>query len=276
MLVLCLSVAFSSQASAEGKKKDDWFGGARFEFDLAAFFSNVGTTIRLDAANLPGTEFSFENDLGISDNDVSGLARFGWQISKGNNLSLAYFSLNRSGSSESRISITLPDPENDGETITIGDDVVVDSFFNADTTVLSYGYSFINNNKAKFGLSVGIHVTGIELGLATPNQEEIPDTAEDITAPLPTFGLQGGYRFGKNWYFTGNLGYFALTFDNIEGSITSALAGVMWQPFKLVGFGVNYQLFKVDVEATTDSFGGVGGEFTWDYSGPAVYVAVKW
>ena len=50
----------------------------------------------------------------------------------------------------------------------------------------------------------------------------------------------------------------------------------MWQPFKLVGFGLNYQLFEVDVEVTTDEFGGVGGKFTWEYNGPAVFVGVRW
>jgi len=49
----------------------------------------------------------------------------------------------------------------------------------------------------------------------------------------------------------------------------------MWQPFKLIGFGLNYQLFEVNVAATTEDFGGIGGKFKYRYDGPVLYVALR-
>ena len=154
----------------------DWFGKWRYQFDLGAFASTVETTVRLDATNLPGTTFSFENDLGLSDNDTSPLGRFAYRFGRRSRISLTQFNLNRNGTAAARISITLPDPNDPDATIVIDADVVVNSFFDVQTTVLSYGYSFINNNKAEFGLRFGVHVTGVDLGLDTPNQPGIPST----------------------------------------------------------------------------------------------------
>jgi hypothetical protein len=274
-LVAGMSSAFVSPAMAQGKKQDDWFGGWRYEFAVGAFASTVETKIRLDATDLPGTEFSFENDLGIDDNDLSPVARFSYRFGRRSSLSLTNFDLNRSGTSESRISITLPHPDDPDETYVIEADVIVDSMFNAETVVLSYGYSFVNNPAAEFALRFGVHFTDIKLGLATPNQPEIPDTSEAVLAPLPTFGILGGYRFGENWYIAADLGYFALEIDNFDGSITSGTLGVTWQPFKHVAFNMNYQYFEVDVSVTSDEFGGVGGSFIWEYTGPAVDVKVR-
>jgi hypothetical protein len=276
VLAAGLTLLGSPDAAAQGKKKDDWFGGARFMLDIGAFASEVETRIRLDAADLPGTSFSFENDLGLDDNKTVPAGRFVYRFGRHASIGLGHFTLNRDGTSEARISITLPDPDNPKEeTITIEENALVSSFFDAQTTVLSFGWSFINNPKAEFGLRFGVHVTGIELGLSTPENPEIPSTAEDVTAPLPTLGITGGYRFGKTLYFTGELGYFALEIGDFDGSITSATAGILWQPFNLVGFGFSYQFFEVDVSATTEDFGGVGGEFRYRYQGPLLYVALR-
>ena len=67
LLLICMLIVFSSQVSAQasGKKQDEWFGGWRYQFVLGAFSSHVETKVRLDARDQPGTEFSFENDLGL-------------------------------------------------------------------------------------------------------------------------------------------------------------------------------------------------------------------
>jgi hypothetical protein len=275
LTAVCLSVLSSTPASAQGKKKDKFFGGARFELNLGAFASRVETEIRLDAAALPGTTFSFENDLGLSDNETVPIGGFVWRIGRRSSLNVAYFDLNRSGTSESRISITIPDPDNEDETITIQEDVVVDSLMDTSVAYLAYRFSFINNPKAEFGLRVGLHVTGIKVGLALPNDPDIPSTDENVTAPLPTIGIYGGYRILKQLYFTGDLGYFQIEIGDFDGRITSANFGLQWQPFKLIGFGLNYQLFEVDVEASTEEFGGIGGKFKYRYDGPVLYVALR-
>jgi hypothetical protein len=266
---------FPTQASAQGKKKHKFFGGARFELNLGAFASQVETTIRLDATDTPGTSFSFESDLGLEDNRTVPTGGFVWRMGRRSSLTLNYFALNRSGSNQSRIEITIPDPDDESETITIGADVTVDSLMETNVTFLAYRYSFINNPKAEFGLRLGFHVTGIKVGLALPNDPDISPTEEDVTAPLPTFGLYGGYRLLEKLYFTGDLGYFQIEIGDIDGKITSANFGLLWQPLKLVGFGLNYQLFKVDVEATTEEFGGIGGKFEYRYDGPVLYVALR-
>jgi hypothetical protein len=274
-LALCLSILLPTQASAQGKKKDRFFGGARFEINLGAFASRVDTTIRLDSTEIPGTSFSFESDLGLEDNKTVPTGGFVWRMGRRSSLTLNYFALNRSGSNQSRISITIPDPEDESQTITIGADVTVDSLMETNVSFLAYRFSFINNPKAEFGLRIGFHVTAIKVGLALPDDPDISPTEEDVTAPLPTFGLYGGYRLLEKLYFTGDLGYFQIEIGDFDGKITSANFGLLWQPLKLVGFGLNYQLFEVDVEATTEEFGGIGGKFEYRYDGPVLYVALR-
>ena len=274
-LMACLAFLSSFPASAQSKKKDDWYGQWRYEFDLGAFAADVETTIRLDSTNTPGTEFSLENDLGLRDNDTSALFRFAYRFGRHSSISFTEFNLKRNGTSEARIDITLPHPDNPDETIDIGVDVVVNSKFNADMLVLAYSYSFINNPRAEFALRFGVHVTDFGLGLQTPEQPDIPTTAEDVTVPLPTFGIVGGYRFADNWYVNADIGYFAIEIDNIDGSITSGILGVMWQPFNNVGFSLNYQAFKVDLEVESTEFGGVRSSLLWKYKGPAIYIVVR-
>jgi len=265
VLVLCVAAgAVPVQA-----KKYEYFG-ARFKIGIGAFFSDSSTDIRLDSAALGGTTFSFENDLGLDKTKVAGQLGFQWHISRRSNIILSAFRLHRSGTANSRIAITIPDPDDPDTSITIAANVEVDSLMNTDVTFLSYGFSIINRENAEFGVRIGFHVTDIKVGLSVPSNPSIGDTSESVTAPLPTIGFFGGYQVGKRIQIGGDVGWFDITLGDFKGKITDAVFGFQYQLSKLLGLGASYQYFEIDIEANTADFGGVGGEFQYRYAGPAI------
>jgi hypothetical protein len=89
-----------------------------------------------------------------------------------------------------------------------------------------------------------------------------------VGAPLPVFGLRGMWRLGHDFYLDAQAQYFALSIDNIDGSLLNYRAALTWQPKKYLGIGVGYDTFNVDVKVDKDRF---RGEMDWTYRGPQVF-----
>ena len=77
---------------------------------------------------------------------------------------------------------------------------------------------------------------------------------------------------GHNFYLDAYAQYFALSIDNIDGSIVNYRAAVIWQPKKWVGLGIGYDNFNIDVDISKPRF---DGSLDWTYSGPQAFFNVS-
>jgi hypothetical protein len=93
-----------------------------------------------------------------------------------------------------------------------------------------------------------------------------------VDAPLPVIGLRGMWRIGGNFYVDAQAQYFALSFDDFDGSIVNYRAAFIWQPSKYVGIGLGYDSFTIDVDVEKDRF---TGSMDWTYEGPQAFFNVS-
>lgn len=259
--LLLLLIALQTQAQKE-KPTPPWFV-ERFRVTAGTFFPINNTTITVgNQAGTFGTTIDFEDDLGFSRNTFTFLADVQWRASRRSRFDLSYYRVARnSGHVLDR-------------TLEFGDHVypvhaAVSSFFNTDIFRFSYGYALYTSPKAEVGLLVGAHIIGADVGISLENGSGSIDLRNDFgfTAPLPDFGIWGGYAITKRWAVNGEFDYFTLTINDISGRILAGSLSVQYLviPQLSVTAGYTGMNFKVDVEKER-----LKGYFKWGYNGPSL------
>lgn len=251
-----------------GEDWTSWPLADRLYFSVEAFFPNLDTKVRLDATDgTPGTTIDFEQNLGMSDTESLPAFGFRWRFARRHRLRLDYFSLKRSGSAITTTEIRFGD-----EVFQV--DLPISSFFDIDVISLGYSFSPVFDEKKELGLFAGLSVQDASFGLQGNAGQGIISSSSGLTAPLPAFGVGGGYAMtdrlsGRFW-----IGYFsfslALSDENrLSGEINTANIGVFHRTFENLRFGLKYSYFSIDAE-----FGNSSGFNVVDYTyhGPSLAV----
>ena len=271
-VLLAWSMPAAAQDSTDWKS---WPTGGRLDIGAGYFMPDLDTKIVVtDAIGDVGTGISFEKNLGLDDNDGTGLLFVDWRFFKRHTLSYRYFALQRSATTTSSVSIAIG-----GEIFDIS--LPIQSFFDITANEFSYSYSLMFDQKKELFVGLGISVQDLELGIqgteSTPNPGEIINSTLNSTAPLPTLNVGFNYAFSENWLFQSRLGWLAVELDlgadeDLSGEIINASAGIMWRAFNHVNFFAQYQVFDVNVD-----FADSGTVFAidYDYKGPVLGVSVN-
>ncbi len=136
----------------------------------------------------------------------------------------------------------------------IGAGARVDSYFDMDIFKVNYLYSFYHNDRVELALSVGLHITSIDLGLTahgTVNDlpSETVSSASSVTAPLPTVGFKGEYTVIPKYLFVEyQADYFYLEFNSFKGSLVSSTLALEYYFVEHVGVGLGFDSTIIDVE----------------------------
>jgi len=232
----------------------------RWSLQLGAYFPKADTTASLNStAGTRGTSISFEDDLGLDDSKTTatilGSVRLGerWKIEA------EYLFLDRSGSRSLSRTLNWGD-----HTYNLG--ATVNSEFNSNIYRLSAGYSFVKNNQSELGVVLGLHVTDFEAKLSAPN---IGSDKGDVLAPLPTVGIYGAYAFTPRWLLSGRMDYFSLNYNDYDGRLFNASAGVDYRFMRNFGVGVGYRYVDYDLTASKARY---TGNVSYKFNGPVLYV----
>ena len=214
-ILMGLAGAATTVQAAENGETDGTFSGSKWVLSLGLFYPKVDTYIRVDGAGgVLGTELNFDT-LGLGKNEMLPELGVVWQVSSRHAMWATYFELDRSGFTNTAIEIRV------GDTV-FPVDANIDARFYSKVLAAGYGYSFFNDNVKFFGFRIGLNVQDVGLGLEA--ESGLFTETADVTAPLPTLGLIGGYRLSENWHLTGQAGYLGLTIDEYEGAVTELSA----------------------------------------------------
>lgn len=209
-----------------------------------------------------GTTIDFEKDLGFRKSTNTFLSDLQWRISRRSRFDLSYFYLNRNKS------FTLK------KTIEFGDhtypvDATVSSFFKTSIYKVSYGYAFFVDPKYEAGLMIGAHVLQSQAGIGLKGATLDLSYKDNFkfTAPLPDFGIWGGYAISDKFALNGEVSYLALKINDISGRIISYNGSVIYKLLDNLDLGLSYTglNFRVDVEKEKAQ-----GYFKWGYNGPSI------
>ena len=256
----------ASAASAEDFSLIDQKG----QLSLGTFTNKATTRIRVDGEDGdPGTAVDWGSIFGES--AVTRLRLDGvWQFSDKHHLRIMFTDYSRS------VTATLDeDIEWDGDLLLAGSSATGRIGFSI--LEAAYEYAPWHSDTMELSLTAGLHYTAFDarltadVGTLEGGVSEILGGKASVDAPLPVFGARGMWRLGRSIYLDAQVQWFALSIDEYSGSILNYRAGLIWQPRKLLGLGIGYDSFNVDVKVKNSDF---RGKLDWTYQGPQVFFNV--
>lgn len=211
-------ITLKNQDSTKAKAVRDvpWFVD-RFRISLGFYGGNNNTNIQLNSnSGEIGTSIDFENDLGYDSHSSSVFADFQWRSTSRSRFMLSYYNLRRDTNKKLEKKIEFGDNPYE-----IGVDIY--SYFNAAVYRFSYGYAIFSKPKYEVGLSIGTHIIDMEAGIGIKGANISTEVNDNfgVTAPLPDFGIWGGYAFSERFALNAEFDYFAVTIENIKGQVVS-------------------------------------------------------
>ena len=247
---------------------ESWPLADHFTIGVDAFFPNLDTQVRVDASDsTTGTTIDFEQNLGMSDTETLPGFRASWRFAKKHQLVLDIFNLDRSGSAISATEIRIGDEVFDV-------DLPISSFFDMAVTSFGYSYSIVFDERKELAISAGLSIQDISFGLMGNNGLGIIEAESGITAPVPSFGLNGGYAFTDKWIGRAGVGIFSFDLsvsdeDQLSGEVLNGFASIQHNTFEHVHFGLSYNYYRVQVDWKESSkVKSVG----YEYHGPMLTV----
>jgi len=239
----------------------------RVQLSLGTFSNASSLDIRVDGeGGETGTTVDWGDTFGDEDKTRGRLDAL-WRITDRHHLRLMYTDYSRS-----RSATIEDDIEWQGDLIPVG--VSAEGTVGFEIFEAAYEYAFMKSAEFELAGSLGFHYTSFEASLtAEVDADGQQGTVQrggtaKANAPLPVVGARTLWRFRDNFYldFLGQA--FYLSIDDYDGTILNARAAVTWQPKALLGLGIAYDWFRVDVDVDRASF---TGSMDWTYRGPQIF-----
>jgi len=271
LLFLLSSLFFCNVSFAGGNtlNKSDNSPWETFNLNLGVFFSAIDSSVGLGVNNI-GIDIDIEEALGLDTSTTAFRIDALWRFTdnKRHRFDLSWFDINRDSSKTLSTEIEIGD-----EVYPVG--TTLESTLNFKIFKGSYSYSFFQDDRFDFGVSIGLFVVPIEYDFksTTGQQQE----ADSITAPLPVIGLRGDFAITPKVFLKSSIDLFYLEFDNYEGKIWDFQIALEYNMFKNVGFGLGFDHFEVDVGAEGDTdIPGVNfnGNINFLYTGVMIYTKI--
>ncbi len=275
-LVFLLMVLFIWTVLAGTGIAGDWIkpGEERFKITGGVFLAALDSTLQIDSKELgEGTEIDVEDDLDFDDTATTYHLDGYWRFAERHRLFAGIFRFDRDASAVLNKELVI-----DGETFPVGAGVKSD--FNLDIMPVSYGYSFINNEKHELTGTLGFHWQKAEFStnrhVYAGSEQEALHASADVSAPLPMLGFFYEYRFSERWTAgaVAEVFYLKASSDtfSFSGSLLSLGGKTEYWLFNNVGIGAALNYFRLNVDVEDSEW---RGELDFQYCGPRIYVSVR-
>jgi len=238
---------------------------------LGTFLNNSDFQIKLNGNTAEGSNVDWKSEFG--DKDVTRFRLDGlWRINDRHHVRFMYTDYARKATHTIDHEIEWQD-----DLFPISADVTAKQSF----TIIeaAYEYAFMHSENFELTGTAGLHYTTLSASLKATVDDgtggggtvEIGGPAS-VDMPLPVIGARAMWRFGGNFYFDAQAQYFAVSIDEVDGSIINYRAAFTWQPKKYIGVGIGYDSFNIDVDVNKPRF---DGSMDWTYSGPQAFFNVS-
>ncbi len=256
LLMPLVALMFLEIPTAMAQADDD----TKFSLSIGVFLADRNSKTRVDGtAGLEGTPVDLEGDLALDRSDsvfrIDGYYRF----NKKHRLDFSVFDLSRTASK-----VIEKDIQWDDTLFPI--DTTVDSDFDLVIYKLAYTWSFMRRDKGYLGLTAGLYIA--DFGTRLEAEAIGALESDEVTAPLPVFGLRGQYDFTEKLSFRASGELFALEYEEYSGSLYDIYAGLDYQFFKHVAIGIGINAVKLNIGVSKDRF---NGDIDWRYDGGMIF-----
>ena len=250
-------VMFADMPAAVAQSDDD----TRFSISLGVFLTNRDSQTSLDGVGgARGTDVDLEDDLGLDNKDSVFRVDAFFRFNDKHRLDFSAFDLSRSAT----INIQR-DIEWNGTLFPLN--TAIDSDVDLAIYKLAYTWSFLHGENSSLGVTAGLYIA--DVGTLIVGELIGEREGHGATAPLPVFGLRGRYDFSDKVSFRGAAEFFALEYQDFDGSLYDIYAGIDYQLFDHVAIGLGINSVKMDIGITKTYF---DGKLDWQYDGGLLFV----
>lgn len=262
--LLLLGTSFAAAA-------DESLTQQTFQVALGVFLNGSALEIQANGHTLDNaTEVDWDNTFGDKDTNRFRLDAL-WRITGRHHLRLMYTDYSRRDTRQIDREIQWQD-----DVFPIG--VEVEGTLGFEIIELAYEFAFLQSERFELAGGIGLHYTTFDAGLTATvsapggsGTREIGGTAS-VDAPLPVIGVHALWRMFGSFYLEGQAQAFAMSMDEYDGQILNFRGALIWQPMELLGIGVGYDYFNVDLDIDRPRF---DGSMDWTYSGPQFFVSMS-
>lgn len=253
-------------AQAEDVVSTPFYGRA------VAFVSDLDTKVRIDpqGSTLPGTAFSFEDDIGLSRGRTIPSFELGYHFAPDWRVEFEYFNIDRKRRARLQDELQFGDAN-------YAFDAEVEGRLASDLYKVQLGWLPVRRDGVEWGLTAGVHLSKFTASLkgeARLNDAEtgVHHEVKKILAPLPTIGTFGRFKVTDEVQATGKLNWLKLAIGDYKGGLTDVEGYVHWQIFNHIGIGAGYRLLKYDLIIKKQKY---MGALTYRFSGPTMFLTAR-
>jgi len=239
---------------------------------LGGFILNTDLNARLNGQSSTNSDVDFDNEFGRARDATRVRADILWRFTPRNHLRLLYFDY-----SSNNTRVLGHDVHWGDYTFLAGSSATSNFKFNA--TELAYEYAFLRDPNYEVAGSAGIHFMSMKLGISgtalirdangNTTQSSAASKENDLPAPLPVFGIRGGWAAAPNWYLEAQGQLFRVEFNEYKGNVSDFTGKATYMFSRHFGAGLGYNYFRTSVDVSRGDF---NGRLRIGYHGVMAYV----
>ena len=238
-----------------------------FALDGIFFYGHVATTGTFNSSSgTPGTPFSAENDLGLSDKAVQPRVELMVRMAQRSRLRLNFFDLPRSGNAVVAKTIQFGN-----QTYFPGERL--HSEVDWRQTDFTYTYSFLHNDRFELGAGLALHLIQTEATAQSPDTPQRSDYS--AAGPFATIALDGSVRITRRWSFNARGQYFHISVSSGSGSLGQYHADVQFRWLPNFSLGAGYESEQVDLQAHHANSNQLNGTVHLNINAPELFVRLS-
>lgn len=261
MIHLILALALQAAAPQPVEKKP-W---RDFEFKVGGYLAAVDTTIEVVGENGVGAGFDVEDLLGLDKSVFSFRIEASGALAERHRLHFNFFDISRSADR-----VLGRDVEFDGTVYPLGTDV--DSRMSIQRYDLTYGYSFLQDDRMDLAVTFGIH--GMRTALRLDSQDLGVQEEERFFLPIPLPGLRMDFALTPKFWLRQRIELLWIGTETFSGLMSDLAIAVEYEAFEHVAIGLGYNTVAMRLKMENNEFPAASfeGDFDFQFSGLQFYV----
>jgi hypothetical protein len=270
LLISIFATLFSNPVAAQTADDYHPFLSDKFNLEVGVFFPQIDFAARVDGSH-PDEEIDFDEALNFDDNQAAASINFRWRFGK-------KWSFWGQAWSTSNTGKAVLEEDIEWEDIVFKEGSFAKGGVDLDVVRAFFGREFDLGPQHELGIGLGIHWMNLDTFLE--GEIIINDTTTDFHRasasadfPLPNFGAWYMYSWSPKWMVQARADWLSATIGDYSGSLWDAQAGINYQAFKNIGFGLYYNSFLVDLDIDKSDW---HGRADLKQNGPMFTVTATW
>ncbi len=265
-----LTVVLSSQATAQTADDYHPFLSDKFNLELGVFWPQIDFTARVDGSH-PDEEFDLDEALNLSDSETAVSINFRWRFGEKWSLWGQGWTTNNTGNA-------VLEEDVEWEDVVFKEGTFAKGGVELDIVRAFFGRQFDLEPQHEFGIGAGLHWMSLDTFIEgeiiiNDSTTEFQRVSVSASFPLPNIGAWYMYSWSPKWMFQTRLDWLSASIGNYSGGLWDGQAGINYQVFKNIGFGLYYNIFVLDVDVDKSDW---HGRADLKQNGPLFTVTATW